>query len=127
MKLILFDGVCNLCNGFVNFIIDRDKKKQFKFASLQSAYAQKLLKDRPNDLDSVVFYDGESFLEKSEAVFEIAEILSGYKWLRVLKVIPKGIRDSVYDFIAKNRYKFFGQRETCRISTPDLKGRFLEH
>jgi len=127
MKLILFDGVCNLCNGFVNFIIDRDKKKEFKFASLQSAYAQKLLKDRPNDLDSVVFYDSESFFEKSDAVFKIAEVLPGYRWLRILKVIPKGIRDFVYNFVAKNRYKLFGQRETCRIPTPDLKGRFLEH
>ena len=126
MKLILFDGVCNLCNGFVNFIIDSDKHGQFKFSSLQSAYAQRLLKDKPESLDSVVFYDGENLYEKSEAVFNIAESLKGYKWLKVFRVVPKWIRDYLYDTIAKNRYKVFGKSETCRIPTSDLKVRFLE-
>ncbi|MFT7249389.1 MAG: putative DCC family thiol-disulfide oxidoreductase YuxK [Psychromonas sp.] len=126
MKLILFDGVCNLCNGFVNFIIDNDKKHQFKFASLQSDYAKRLLKDRANLLESVVFYDGKTFFEKSDAVFKIAENLPGYIWFTVFRFIPKGLRDVVYTLIAKNRYKVFGQRKSCRIPTPELKNRFLE-
>ncbi|MDX1627091.1 MAG: thiol-disulfide oxidoreductase DCC family protein [Fulvivirga sp.] len=126
--IVFFDGVCNLCNGAVNFIIDRDQRKRYQFASLQSAYAENLLKDRAQKLDSIVLLtkDGQ-LLDKSSAVLEIARRLKGGWFLLYgFKIIPKPVRDRLYDFIAKNRYKWFGRRDFCKIPTPELKERFLE-
>jgi len=126
MNLILFDGVCNLCNGFVNFIIDHDKKGVFKFASLQSSYAQKLLKEDATELNSVIFFDGTQIFKKSDAVFQIAKQLPYFKWVAVFRFLPSFLSDGLYDLIAKNRYKIFGRQAVCRIPTKELKGRFLE-
>jgi predicted DCC family thiol-disulfide oxidoreductase YuxK len=128
--VILFDGVCNLCNGAVNFIIDRDTQNTFKFASLQSDTARELLKDasiKPENLDSIVMiHDGQVFT-KSAAAFRIANYLSGgWILLRIFSVLPLLITDGVYDIIAKNRYSWFGKRDVCRIPTPALKNRFLD-
>jgi predicted DCC family thiol-disulfide oxidoreductase YuxK len=126
MNLILFDGVCNLCNGFVNFIIDQDKNGKFKFASLQSDYAKKLLGFDSGELNSVIFFDGTHFYEKSDAVFQIAKQLSKFKWVAVFSFLPRFFLNGVYDLVAKNRYKVFGKSDTCRIPTEELRSRFLD-
>lgn len=126
--LIFFDGVCNLCNGAVNFIIDRDPKHKFQFASLQSAKAKELLPAEAFDTDSIVLLTKEDrLLTKSSAALEIARNLSGlWPLFYIFIILPAFVRDAVYDLIAKNRYKWFGKQDSCRMPTPDLKERFLE-
>ena len=127
--IILFDGVCNLCNGAVQYFIKRDKKKILKYASLQSESGQALLKkyDLPlTQFNSFVFiYDGKVYL-RSSAALRAAKLLSGpVSWLYGFIIVPRFIRDGVYNMIAKNRYKWFGKQESCMIPTPELKSRFL--
>jgi len=128
--IIFFDGVCNLCNSSVNFVIDRDPKSFFKFATLQSPSAKELLSDlhfNPADLESIVFFSGNRIFRKSRAALEISRHLRGiWPMLYILIVIPGFIRDFLYDFIAKNRYEWFGKQDICRIPTPELKSRFLD-
>jgi len=128
-KIILFDGVCNLCNGAVTFIIKRDKKDVFKFAALQSEIGQQLISKFNIDtskVDSIILIDGDKHYEKSSAALRIAKQLSGaYPLLFGFMILPKFIRNAVYDYIAKNRYKWFGKKESCMIPTPELKSRFL--
>jgi len=128
--VILFDGVCNLCNGSVNFIIDRDKEAYFKFASLQSAEGTELLASHqlPADkLDSIVLVEGARYYQRSTAALRIARKLRGlWPLLYAFIIIPPFIRNLVYDFIAKNRYRWFGRADSCRMPTPELKNRFLE-
>jgi predicted DCC family thiol-disulfide oxidoreductase YuxK len=127
--IILFDGVCNLCNGAVQFIIKRDPEGKFQFASLQSARAQQMLKDReaPITMETIILLRGNQLFQRSDAALEIARKLSG-AWPLVygLKVVPRFIRDGVYNWIAKNRYRFFGKRNECMIPTPALRNRFIE-
>lgn len=116
--IILFDGVCNLCNGAVGFLLKRDRKKQFRFVPLQWETG-KLLRQKfkiPDNLDSVILIKSNIVYFKSDAFFEITTMLP-YPWkiVVVLKIIPKKIRDKLYNWIAKNRYSWFGKRETCRI------------
>jgi predicted DCC family thiol-disulfide oxidoreductase YuxK len=118
--VILFDGVCNFCNSTINFVIDHDANRRFRFASLQSAFGQKVLRDfkrNPADLDSVLLLRGGRLFEKSNAAFEIARHLRGWSWVYALRWIPRFIRDFFYDLIAKNRYRIFGRTETCRLPT----------
>lgn len=128
--IILFDGVCNLCNSSVNFIIDHDKKGVYQFTSLQSETGKNLLKRvgfPPDKIDSIVLIEGESVYVKSTAVLQIASRLDGcWKLLRIFKVIPRPLRDRLYDYVAQNRYRWFGKQATCRIPTPELKTRFLD-
>ena len=128
-KIILFDGVCNLCNGAVTYIIKRDKNNVFKFAALQSEIGQELISKFNIDtskVDSIILIDGEKHYEKSSAALHIAKQLSGaYPLLFGFMVVPKFIRNSVYDYIAKNRYKWFGKKESCMIPTLELKSKFL--
>jgi predicted DCC family thiol-disulfide oxidoreductase YuxK len=128
-KIILFDGVCNLCNGAVTYIIKRDKKNVFKFAALQSEIGQQLISKFNIDtskVDSIILIDGEKHYTKSSAALHIAKQLSGaYPLLFGFMVVPKFIRNSVYDYIAKNRYKWFGKKESCMIPTVELKSKFL--
>ena len=129
-KIILFDGVCNLCNSAINFIIERDKKKQFRFTSLQGDLGKQLLEERkidPLKIDSIILIDPNlAYYHKSSAALEIAKGLSGaYPLMSVFLIIPTPIRDWVYDYIAKNRYKWFGKKETCRIATPEEQKLFL--
>ena len=128
-KIILFDGVCNLCNSSVNFIIDRDKKNIFKFAALQSESGQKLLDKfglNQNDFDSVVLVDENKFYSKSTAALKIVkEFPSLWKALYVFIVIPVPIRNFFYDLIAKNRYRWFGKKDSCRMPSPELKNKFI--
>jgi predicted DCC family thiol-disulfide oxidoreductase YuxK len=130
LPIILFDGVCNFCNDSVNFIIDRDKKHQFYFASLQSGYAGNLLKQyglSNHTLDSVVLITEEKKVyQKSNAALEIARRLSGiWPVFYAFKIFPRFIRDFFYDLIAKHRYKIFGRSEECRLPDPKLRERFL--
>ena len=129
-NIILFDGVCNLCNNSVNFIIDRDKENFFQFASLQSEFGQKLQQENsekiPANIDSIILYENGSVFTKSSAALRIAKKLSGgWKFLYALIIIPSFIRNFFYDVIAKNRYRWFGKEESCRIPTPELKSKFL--
>jgi predicted DCC family thiol-disulfide oxidoreductase YuxK len=131
---ILFDGVCNFCNASINFIIDRDSKGIFKFAALQSEVGQELLKKfslKTNDsesrtFDSIVALEGDKVYQKSDAALEIARKIDGiWKVFYIFKIIPAFLRNSVYDLIARNRYRIFGRADACRIPTPELKARFL--
>lgn len=127
--IILFDGVCNLCNSSVNFIIDHDKKNEFRFASLQSEAGQILLKKfdlNTNDFDSIILVDNGKHYERSSAVLKIVKKFPGlWKLLYLFIIVPKPFRDFVYDIIADNRYKWFGKKESCRVPTPELKEKFL--
>lgn len=129
--IVLFDGVCNLCNGAVNVLLDLDKHKRLKFASLQSEYAKKLiqsnaLEEKIRGIDSILFWDGKEIHIKSNAIIEICGELGGlWKILKLSYIIPRPIRNILYDLIAKNRYRLFGKRESCRMPTPELKERIL--
>jgi len=129
-QIILFDGVCNFCNFWVNFVIERDTKDIFRFAALQSEKAKKLTSSFSIDvskLDTFVLIKGEKFLTKSTAALMICEKLNGpIKILSLFIIVPKIFRDFIYDLIAKNRYKFFGKRESCRIPTKADRLKFLE-
>jgi len=128
-KIILFDGVCNLCNGVVTYIIKRDNKNVFKFAALQSEIGQQLISKFNIDtskVDSIILIDGEKHYIKSSAALHIAKQLSGaYPLLFGFMIVPKFIRNAVYDYIARNRYKWFGKKESCMIPTSELKAKFL--
>ncbi|MDT0685688.1 thiol-disulfide oxidoreductase DCC family protein [Autumnicola psychrophila] len=130
-KIVLFDGVCNLCDGAVKFIIEHDKKDVFRFASLQSDLGRKLIAERgldPEELDSVVLIEpGVAYYRKSTAALEISRELSGgYSLLKNFLALPEGFRDLIYDFVAANRYKWYGKKESCMIPTPALKEKFLD-
>ena len=128
-NIILFDGFCNFCNFWMNFIIDRDAKSIFKFASLQSESGAKLTEKysmKAKDIDSVILIIDDKYFVKSEATLRIAkELTSFWKLFYYLKVIPLPVRDFIYDLIAKNRYAIFGKRDTCRVPTEEEKGRFI--
>jgi predicted DCC family thiol-disulfide oxidoreductase YuxK len=128
--IILFDGVCNLCNGFVQFILKRDKSKTFQFASLQSIYGVGLSAHfglPVTSQETIVLYDGQKIVTESDAVIKIASSLSGiWKITIVLLIIPRFIRNWIYRLIARNRYKLFGKREQCMVPSEDVKGRFLD-
>ncbi|HWO98905.1 MAG TPA: thiol-disulfide oxidoreductase DCC family protein [Bacillus sp. (in: firmicutes)] len=128
-RIVLFDGVCNFCDGAVQFIIKRDPKSLFLFASLQSKSGQELLTkwNFPTDtFNSMVYIKGNRVYTKSTAALNIArELKGGWPLLYILILIPKPIRDMAYDLIAKNRYKWFGQKNECMIPSSDIRKRFL--
>ena len=127
--IVLFDGVCNMCNGYVNFLIDRDHRKILKFASLQSTEAKENLQNFGDDntyLSSIIVIKNNSVYKNSRAILEIFLSLGGvYKVLYCFIIIPRFIRDFIYKIIAKNRYKWFGVSDTCRMPTDDIRERFL--
>jgi predicted DCC family thiol-disulfide oxidoreductase YuxK len=128
-QIILFDGVCNFCNSSINFIIDHDPEKHFKFAPLQSEVGQEILAQfnkNTKDFDSVILLKDNQLYQKSEAAIEITKHLSGaWKYLAVFGILPAFFLNFFYDIIARNRYRIFGKTETCRIPTPELRERFL--
>ena len=128
-SLVLFDGVCHFCNNSVNFIIDRDPKKKFVFAPLQSELAKNVLTRLGEDstvIDTIILIHDNKLYKRSRAALEIAKQLNGlWPLCYVFIIIPGFIRDLVYKLIAKNRYKWFGQLEACRIPTPEMRERFL--
>lgn len=130
-KIILFDGVCNLCSSAVQLIIENDKKDIFRFVSLQSDLGQEIttyLGISSANLDSIILYQpGYAYYYKSQAVFEIAKELGGiYSINTIFSILPSSITDYMYDYIAKNRYKWYGKKEFCMIPTNDIKAKFLE-
>jgi len=128
--VILFDGVCNFCNVMVNFIIRQDKKNIFQFATLQSLSGKKLLEEykinwKRND-SFIIIEKGRAF-QKSNAALKLYNKLPWYwKWTQIFWIVPKFIRDGIYNFIAKNRYRWFGKKEECMIPEPGMKQKFLE-
>jgi predicted DCC family thiol-disulfide oxidoreductase YuxK len=126
--IILFDGVCNLCNGAVQLVLKNDSRNVFKFASLQSDFAQDFLKMHKlptENFGTLILIENDQVFVKSEAVFKIAKYLPKYTWLRIFRFFPIAISDFFYDIVSKNRLKWFGQRESCWLPTKDLKERFL--
>lgn len=129
-NILLFDGVCNLCNGAVNFIIDNDPKGHFQFAALQSDFGQQKLAALGFDqavFDSLVLLQEDEVFTKSSAALRIAKQLKfPYPLLYVFIILPPFLRDAVYNLIARNRYKWWGKRDSCRMPTPELQSRFVE-
>ena len=127
-KIILFDGLCNLCNTSVNFVIRNDKKGVFRFAPIQTNFGESTLKKyhiKTKDTDSIILIDKDKYYIKSTAALHIAKELAGaYPLLFCFMIVPKFIRNLIYDLVAKNRYKWFGKKESCMIPTPELKDKF---
>ena len=126
--VILFDGVCNFCDASVQFILNRDPNETFHFASLQSEVGQELLKKYRvrNDVDSMILIEDDKVYYKSSAALRISRHLRGaWKLLYVFMIVPAPIRNIVYDLIARNRYKWFGQKESCMLPPPNVRKRFL--
>jgi predicted DCC family thiol-disulfide oxidoreductase YuxK len=128
--IILFDGVCNLCNSTVQFVIKNDTKKIFRFASLQSSFGQNILQQHQlntKELSSLVVLEKDFIYTKSTGALHIAQKLKfPFNLLYGLIIVPPFIRNAVYKFVAKNRYKWFGKTETCWVPTPELKTLFLD-
>ncbi|MCA1054432.1 thiol-disulfide oxidoreductase DCC family protein [Rossellomorea aquimaris] len=129
MSIILFDGVCNLCSHAVQFIIERDPKGNFRFASLQSNAGERLRREHgiQASTDSIVLIkDGRAYVESTAAL----RVASGLKWpwkaFTVMLVIPRPIRDRLYQWVAKNRYKWFGKKDSCMMPSKETKDRFIE-
>lgn len=121
--ILLFDGVCNLCNGFVQFVIKRDKKAVFRFAALQSDLGKELSATAglpAHSMDTVVLYENNRFYTHSDVGLRVARRLNGlWPLAYALVIIPKFIRDGIYNWVAKNRYRWFGKRESCMVPTPN--------
>ena len=128
--VVFFDGVCNLCTRTVQFILKRDKKKQFLFASLQGKAGQDLLRkyQLPTDnFNSFLLVEGDKIYKRSTAVLRLLRKLGGiYSVAYAFMLIPRTVRDGLYNWIARNRYRWFGKKEECWLPTPDLQSRFLD-
>ena len=127
--VILFDGVCNLCNKSVQFVIRRDPQGKFNYASLQSEFGQNLLKqfNLPQDtFDSFVLYQDKQIYTRSTGALKMLTQLQGWKWTKILYIIPRFIRDGIYNIISKYRYRWFGKRDECMIPTKELQTRFID-
>ncbi len=129
-KIILFDGVCNLCDASVHYVIKNDKNDLFRFVALQSDLGQAILKHigiNPIHIDSIILYEPEvAYYYKSSAALEIAKGLNGIFTLATLfQIVPTGVRDFIYDFVAKNRYKWYGKKEVCLVPNEEVVSKFL--
>ncbi len=129
MSVLLFDGVCNLCNTSVKWVLLRDKKGEFKFAAIQSEAGQSLLKSfglENQPLESVILISGRQAYIKSDAAIKVASKLGGIWTIAlVFRLVPRPVRDAIYDWVAKNRYRWFGKQEQCLLPQPEWKDRFL--
>lgn len=128
-QIILFDGVCNYCNDIVNKIIEADNKDLFRFVAIQSEKGKEIIKYigmNPN-IDSIVLYQpGYAYYVKSEAIFKIARQLnSGFTLIKVLSIFPSSLANLGYNYFAKNRYNWYGKKNTCMIPSPEIKAKFL--
>jgi predicted DCC family thiol-disulfide oxidoreductase YuxK len=129
MPLVLFDGVCNLCNGIVRFIVTRDRNARFKFAALESAAAARVLESASVTgplPDSLLLIDDGRVFSRSDAALRIARGL-GFPWQLAygLIAVPRPLRDRLYDLVARHRYRLFGRRETCMVPSASIRKRFL--
>jgi predicted DCC family thiol-disulfide oxidoreductase YuxK len=141
LKVVLFDGTCNFCDGAVHFVIDHERGSELRFAALQSDAAEKLLVDAlgedraralrsgtdgSGDPDSVVFIeDGKASMHSTAALRMARHLRAPWSWLRAFWIVPRPLRDAVYRWFARNRYRWFGKTESCRVPTADLRARFL--
>ena len=129
MPILLFDGHCNLCNAWVQYVVKRDSSSTIRFVSLQSGAGRRLLEEHKIDenyIESLVLFEEERFSVSSNAALRTLSYLDGWqKHLVFLAVVPRSLRDLVYSFIARNRYKWFGRREQCMVPTAELSKRFL--
>ncbi|MCU7551111.1 thiol-disulfide oxidoreductase DCC family protein [Chitinophagaceae bacterium LB-8] len=126
--IILFDGVCNFCNGIVKFVIRQDHKKVFRFAALQSKAGLALAErfELPGSIETFILIEDGKVYQKSTAALRLYNQLSWYwKWTQLFWIVPRFLRDAVYDLFARNRYRWFGKSEECMIPTPDLMSRFI--
>jgi predicted DCC family thiol-disulfide oxidoreductase YuxK len=127
--IILYDGVCHLCNGVINYILPRDKHRYFRFSPLQSETGQALLQKfnlPTDDYDSFVLVEGDKHYVRSGAAIKVMQGMGfPYSLGAVLWILPRPLRDALYNWVAQNRYKWFGQYDTCLMPTPDIKERFL--
>jgi len=129
LKIIFFDGICNLCNSSVASVIRHDHKNIFKFASLQSEFTASFFSRHHYTIssDSIIYWDGQRFYDGSGAVVRIAAKLSfPVKFLAAFRIIPPFIRNWGYNIIARNRYRWFGKKDSCMVPTPELKSKFLD-
>lgn len=129
-KIILFDGVCNLCNSSINYVIDHDKNDTFRFVALQSDLGeliQEYIGIENKSLDTIILYvpDEAYYIKSTAAIKVMREFLGFWKLTQIFLILPSPIRDLVYNYIAKNRYRWYGKKESCRIPTPELKAKFL--
>jgi len=129
-KIILFDGVCNLCDATVQFLIKRDKKDIFRFVAIQSDLGQEIIQHIGIDTsktDSIILYEpGHAYYYKAEAALRISKELGGiYALLGIFTLLPNVLTNIVYDYVARNRYKWYGKKEACMIPTPEMKAKFL--
>lgn len=128
-SILLFDGVCNLCSRAVQFVIRHDPEGRFRFAALQSPAGQRLLVEHglpAGALDTFVLIEGARCFTRSDTAIELARRLQGpWRWLRLAAIVPRPIRDWAYGVLVRNRYRWFGRRESCLVPTPELAQRFL--
>lgn len=129
-KIILFDGVCNLCDSTVQYLIKRDNKDVFRFVALQSSLGKEIIDYIGIDTfktDSIILYEpGKAYYYKAEAAIKIAAQLGGiYHLMKIFSILPKSFNNAVYDYVAKNRYKWYGKKDECMMPTPEMKAKFL--
>jgi predicted DCC family thiol-disulfide oxidoreductase YuxK len=128
--LILFDGVCNLCNAWMRFVIRRDRAGIFRFAAQQSPIGQAIIEEHlsgATQLSSVILIEGDSIYIESDAVLQILARLSPpWSWVAFLRIIPRRIRDVCYRFVVHHRYQWFGRTEVCQVPSVDIRSRFIE-
>lgn len=123
---IFFDGHCNLCSRAVQFILPRDRSGYFKLAPLSGVTAKNNLpKELVETANSIIVFNNEQLFLKSDAAFEIALHLKGWSWIRIFRILPKGVSNALYNLIARNRYRFFGKRDTCYLPKQEWTDRFL--
>lgn len=128
--LILFDGVCNLCNAWVRFVIRRDSAGVFRFAAQQSPIAQLIIKEQGRGvgpLSSIILVEDEAIYTESDAVLQIlAQLSAPWSWTAALRIIPRSMRDACYRFIVRHRYEWFGRTEACQAPSAEIRSRFLD-
>tara|TARA_Y100000385_G_scaffold199590_1_gene206701 strand:- start:561 stop:944 length:384 start_codon:yes stop_codon:yes gene_type:complete len=126
--IIFFDGVCNLCQGSVRYLIKNDKKGVLKFASLQGNYAKDFVNETEiQSMQSILFFDGKMLYKKSTAVLKLSRLLGGWNQLLLLGyILPRFVRDWLYNIVAKNRYRWFGKKDQCMLPYKGFENRFLD-
>ena len=126
--IVFFDGVCNLCQGSVRYLIKNDKKGVLKFASLQGNYAKDFVNEtKIQSMQSILFFDGKMLYKKSTAVLKLSRLLGGWHQLLLLGyILPRFVRDWLYNIVAKNRYRWFGKKDQCMLPSKGFENRFLD-
>jgi predicted DCC family thiol-disulfide oxidoreductase YuxK len=125
MQVLFFDGECVLCNSTAHRVAKLNTQQNIHFASLQGKLSLEKLKALPHNIDSIVFLDKDRIYIKSEAVFEILKYLPSLKWLRIFRIFPLTLRDLIYDFVARNRLKWFGKQDLCEVPPKEFRGRYI--